>query len=71
MQSQTENGNGSRRPSALNALKVKVAAAVAGKDWPTVTKAYEKYGAYLELTGDDKPADKHVVVTFPKQEEED
>lgn len=68
MGTEAEAKKNMRRPAAHISLKVKVASAVGARDWQSVIKAYSQYGSYLELTGDDKPAEKMVVVTWPKEE---
>lgn len=67
MSTDTKNG---RRPAPKNSLKIKVASAVATRDWPRVAKAYEQYGHYLELTGDDGTAEAPVEITWPHKEED-
>lgn len=51
-----------RRKAPHVSLKIKVAAAVGAHDWKTVYETYMKYGAYLELTGDDTPVKDHIII---------
>lgn len=56
--------------AAEKSFRGTVSTATRDRDWPLVTKTFERYGAYLELVGGDVPVEEHVTYIFPNLGEE-
>ena len=51
--------------AAEKSFRGTVSTATKDRDWPLVTKTFERYGAYLELVGGDTAVEQHVDFQFP------